>query len=765
MLLLHVLPASAQIAVGAKPDLLLVDLALPANAPEKGLWSSVKGWPLVALHSALMPSGAVMTYGTPLAQGVQDGRTFDLWDPNKGLDDPASHYTFPNAQAIDSFCSAATLLTSGSMLISGGSSGASGLSAQASTLLDPGKATPTALTSALASRRWYASMISLPDGRALIAGGAAPYATEAYNDVAGSLQRGDVSMTPEIYKPSGGWTRLVGATSRDAFGPDLNRWWYPRMWVAPSGNVFGLSADKMWTLNPTGNGTIATLGTFKGSYSATAKPNIGPTSTAVMFDVGRILQVGGNGAANGQQTPSSAAATVFDIRGGSAILTEQPAMAHPRQWATATVLADGSVVVTGGTRFGDNAGPNAVYPAEIWTPSTGRWRTGASAATYRGYHSSALLLPNGSVLVTGGGVPGPVDNLNAEVYYPPYLFKTVNGAPALAERPVVARVSATGLGYGAKFVATLAGNQTIARAAVVGLGSTTHSFNSGQRYIPATVSQSGADVSVTMPANANLAPPGYYMVFLLDASGVPSKGVIVSLGGAAAVIPAPEGAGPLAAQIGIESKRVARGGDGTTVVLNSKTGALWKLTGDNAAAAIPAPVGMKDVAVVTAKSFYAIGTDNAVYRYNGTGWKVVGARAKTVGASEDGTVVVTSLDDTIWLKNADSDVEAWTNVPGKALRVSPMSANVLWSIGMDGNVYRGGRSGSWVQAGVDVSDIATAADGRILVTNKPTNVLWTKGGDDAVPNWTNLPLTAQSIAIARGGRIVAVDPNGVVVRK
>lgn len=757
--------ALAQITVPNKADPLVAGLNIPASAPTQGMWSGLKGWPLIGMHSALMPSGVVMTYGSPLGKGVQDGRTFDMWDPALGLDDPAAHYTLPNAQSIDSFCSAGTLLMSGSMLISGGSSTASGLSSMASTVFNPASATPTALAAQMSAKRWYASMITLPDGSALVAGGSAPYATEAYNDVAGSLARGDISMTPEIFKPGSGWIRLPGATSRDAFGPDFNRWWYPRMWVGPNGNVFGISAEKGWMLSTAGAGSITTLGTFKTGYNATTRPNIGPTSTAVMYDVGRILQVGGNGPTNGAPLPASAAATVFDIRGSTPLVIEQAPMANPRHWASATVLPTGVVAVTGGSRFADNAGADAVLPAELWNPATGRWQTGASGAVYRGYHSSAMLLPNGTVLVTGGGVPGPVTNINAEVYYPPYLFTTVNGVTRLASRPVLASINARTFSYGAAFKATMATSQKIVRASIVGLSSNTHSFNSGQRYIPATVSQSGTAVSLALPSSPNIAPPGYYMVFLIDEAGVPSQGVIVSLGGAAAPSVSPTGPGQLSVDIGQRSKRVSRGRDGTTVVVNADAGTLWRMAGDNMAVAIAAPVPMQDVAVVSATSIYAVGTNQVAYRFNGSSWKTVGQPAKTIAAAEDGTIVATSTDDSIWIKTADDDTASWTNVPGKALRVSPMSRDVLWIVGTDYNVHRGTRSGNWVRAGAVANDIATAADGRVLISNRPGNGLSVKVGDNTTAPWTPMSATAISVAIARGGRVVAVKPDGTLFRR
>lgn len=526
--------ACAQIRIPDAPDPLMAGLSIPASAPEKGMWSAVHPWPLIAMHAVLTPSGSVLTFGAPPGGERQDGRVFDIWDPDRGLVS-AAHTLLPNAEAVDSFCASATTLPSGAMLISGGAGYDSGLTSKEGAVFDPARRSVTA-AARLSFPRWYGTLITLPDGRALFGGGGKPYAPGVY-DVAGSLKRGEVSMTPEIYVPGAGWRLLTGATSRDAFGPDLNRWWYPRMWVSPRGAVFGISSDRTWLLDPTGTGAIV-ASPFKTAANASTRPNIGPTSTAVMYDTGRILQVGGNGYSNGYPTPSSARATILDLNGSRLVATDVASMTHPRQWANATVLPDGRVLVTGGSRYADNNGGDAVTEVEIWNPATRAWTLGARAGTYRGYHSTAILLPNGTVLSAGGGVKGPVANLNAEIYYPPYLFTRVNGQAVAAPRPRLATLSASRFDYGARAIVTLAADAPIARVALIGLASATHSFDSGQRYQRLAFTQAGRTLSIAMPAHAGLAPPGYYQLVAVDRAGVPSRGVIVAM---AAASPQPRG--------------------------------------------------------------------------------------------------------------------------------------------------------------------------------------------------------------------------------
>ena len=384
----------------------------------------------------------------------------------------------------------------------------------------------------MADERWYGSLITLPGGQLLMLGGSTPYgALRAHLDPDTYATNGVISMTPELYEASTGWRSLFGAQSRDAFGPDHHRYWYPRAWVAPGGQVFGISSERMWYLDPTGNGSVTVAGSFKTGADAVARPNIGPTSAAVMFAPGRILQVGGNGYYDGHAMPASALATVIDIMGSTPVVADTAPMSFGRHWPSATVLPDGRVVVTGGTQYANNGGADAVYAAELWDPATGTWTVGASAAQIRVYHSAAILMPNGVVLSTGGGAPGPVNNLNAELYYPPYLFRAAAGGGAeLAPRPQLTAISALDVAYDAQVEVDLTSTAAISKVVLIGTSSVTHSFNSSQNRQELQFLQGGARLAIGMPTSANQAPPGYYLLLVVDSSGVPSRGVVIAVG-------------------------------------------------------------------------------------------------------------------------------------------------------------------------------------------------------------------------------------------
>jgi hypothetical protein len=202
-------------------------------------------------------------------------------------------------------------------------------------------------------------------------------------------------------------------------------------------------------------------------------------------------------------------------------------MAYPRRHLNATMLPTGEVLVTSGTRGTSFDEPSlAVHVAEIWNPATGTWRQVASNSVNRSYHSTSLLLPDGRVLHAGSGdatmtngQPAPAQK-NAEYYSPPYLF--------LGARPTISSAP-TPISYGTSFAVGTPNASSIAKVSLIALGSTTHAFDMGQRFMWLTFSKTSTGLTVKAPTSRNAAPPGYYMLFILNSTGVPSKARIIQL--------------------------------------------------------------------------------------------------------------------------------------------------------------------------------------------------------------------------------------------
>jgi len=455
-------------------------LTIPADANTRGVWGPATPWPLIAVHGVLTADGRVVSYGTDGA-GKQTGFfTYDIWNP---ADD--SHLTLANGTATDIFCSSQVMLPFGdAIVISGGDNwtgtGTTNTGNNNSTVLDL-STNGLARGNNMNRARWYSTSTTLLNGETYVQGGS-----------------GGTDF-PEIRGANGVYRLLSGA------GTSAFDFMYPRNFVAPDGRLFGFdSAGRMYYINTVGTGSVATAGQFA---SATA----GSDASAAMFAPGRILQYGGN----------SNQAIVIDINGGTPSIASTAAMLRQRRLSVATLLADGKVVATGGSSVW-NQMTNVSYEAEIWNPQTGQWSVGASMTKPRLYHGNALLLPDASVLVFGGGAPAPSGvqgNLNREIYYPPYLFAAGGVAAA---RPSIA-IAPTVVDVGRTVQISTSGARPVSRVTFVKTGSATHGWNMEQRFVDLPFSAQGSTLSVQIPGRASDVPPGMWMMFVIDDAGVPSE--------------------------------------------------------------------------------------------------------------------------------------------------------------------------------------------------------------------------------------------------
>ena len=210
---------------------------------------------------------------------------------------------------------------------------------------------------------------------------------------------------------------------------------------------------------------------------------------------------------------------------GSPSLVQTGSMANPRVFLNLTTLPDGNVLVTGGDRTHDlTSAAGAVYAAEEWSPSSGTWTTLASNSVPRFYHSVAVTLPDGRVLIGGGwGGDGgdTVRQRTYEIYSPPYLFK--GARPTITSAPGAA-------GYGSSFTVGTPDASRISSVVLTSPAAVTHNFDENNRYVPLGFSVTGGGVQVTAPANANLAPPGPYLLWIVDGNGVPSVARWITIG-------------------------------------------------------------------------------------------------------------------------------------------------------------------------------------------------------------------------------------------
>lgn len=486
--------------------------ATPTMSPVLGgSWSPVFDWPIVAVHAALLPNGKVLSWDATPDDSDLDPHTNDnnttrvtLWDPETN-----SHISTNNDTDTDLFCAGSAHLWDGRILFAGGDAGKGGSNAPLSNTNIYSPVTNTWHRAAnMNAPRWYSSVAALSNGEMLTMGG--------------SPQK---ELVSEVFQFDQTWRALDGA---DPTTP--GNWWlqiqddgsslaYDYQWIqaTPEGSVISFGPQNILA-------SIDTAG--RGSWTeGPARDDVDNRDygSYAMFDVGRILVAGGGNSVD----------TAVIIDTATQQTTDTSSMNIGRRQHNLTILADGSVLVTGGNTDGSiYYSPDApTFIPELWNPDTGQFTQLNPMQGDRQYHSIALLLADGRVLSGGGGICGDCYRLgyeerNAEIFTPPYLYAA---DATLAPRPALLNVPAE-VNYDQSISVVTGDGVSIDRAHLIKLGSATHSENQDQRLVPLTLSQTGSRIELNLPASRYVAPPGHYLLFLVDSNGVPSTGEIIKLG-------------------------------------------------------------------------------------------------------------------------------------------------------------------------------------------------------------------------------------------
>jgi len=482
----------------------------PPDAHLKGVFGEAFSWPLIPLHTILLPDGRVLSYGSK-PSGVQSGLLhYALWDPALGTG-AESKLLLSNTTGTDIFCAGQALLPgSGNVLLVGGDRIVNGKRNYANSdvnLFTPTDNKLTKQAQSMAYQRWYATLVTTASGEQAVIGGRIDRLYEG--DAQYPPTDDTYASTPEVYSATNGWRTLTTATNEWAYGSKVQAWNYPKAWWSPQGKVVVFTVKgEFFALDVAGTGSVAKV------------PGVLPLGAynlpAAMYQPGKVLSV-----------RAAAKAVVVDINNPTPVVTPTASLSADRRFGNATILADGKVWANGGSSTGNDL-VGARYDSETWNPATGTWTLGATATKARLYHSVSMLMPDGSVLTGGGGAPGPVTQLNAEIYFPPYLYKT-DGSGQPAVRPVIA-TAPSAAAWGQAVAVSMSDTNPVTRLTLVRFGAVTHDFSNEQRFQDLSFTQNGANLTVTMPTSANYAPPGFYMLFALDAQGVPSQAKVVRLG-------------------------------------------------------------------------------------------------------------------------------------------------------------------------------------------------------------------------------------------
>ena len=408
----------------------------------------------------------------------------------------------------DLFCSGHAFLPDGRLCVPGGAPSGS---MDSTHIFDP-VSESWAKVADMNQARWYPTVLTLPDGRILAASGSGASEVEVYDAGANT------------------WRFVTGATR---MFPEL----YPSLHQLPSGQIFHSRCG--WAMADTVNtqtGTLALSGPTTGVWNdlglqqfhdrqeGTAVLQIDATVTP---PVTKVYVVGGgvSGAATARNPQSMEIIDLTTPGAGTAWDTPSLTMNYPRTNVNAVLLPDGTVFIVGGQRAGkwNFTDPQPVLEGEIFDPATGTFAVTTPMQFPRQYHSVAVLLPDGRVLSAGGVDPtNPVerDLRQLEVFSPGYV--------AAAGRPQISSMPATAT-YGATFGIASPDGADVASVALIRPNSVTHHTDAGHRYIKVLFTTTPTGVDVTVPATAEIAPPGYYLLFLVTADGVPSIGEFVQI--------------------------------------------------------------------------------------------------------------------------------------------------------------------------------------------------------------------------------------------
>jgi galactose oxidase-like protein len=477
---------------------------LPTEATT-GKWGPLVNWDIVPLHMHLLPTGKLLAWGKFEPGGTVMGMP-RLWDPASGPPTGAREIVVDTML----FCSGHAFMPDGRLLISGGhKQDAKGI--DVTNIFDPTSETFVPGLPKMAFGRWYPTVTELTDGRMLT--------------MAGRDSAGKVVTTPEIWE-NNQWVKLPGAGT-------LEIPYYPRNFIDPKNSLVFMAGERIMSrwFDPDGSAAGGRGRWINGpSHIWQFNRDYG---TAAMYEPGKILIAGGGGDP-GWGTPDAKSATPtataekIDLNAGTPTWQSAGSMSAPRRHLNSTILPDGQVLITGGTSGGGFVNINeglAEKAAEEWNPATNQWTTLAANSVMRVYHSVSILLPDATVLhgasgnAMAGAVPVPDEN-NHEIFSPPYLFKgarpTITGAPA-------------SVGYGQSFAVATPNAAQVTTVRWTHIGTVTHAFDFGQRANKLSFTPTATGVSVTAPSGPNLAPPGYYILFILNRNGVPSTGKIIKV--------------------------------------------------------------------------------------------------------------------------------------------------------------------------------------------------------------------------------------------
>jgi galactose oxidase-like protein/fibronectin type III domain protein/kelch motif-containing protein len=477
---------SATNAIGTGPASAPTGLVTPSPEPQ-GEWGSLMTFPMEAISSILMDNGNFLFW-----DGWQQPEPTEVWNP-------ANPTAFTTLNAPDSvFCDGAAQMPNGNIIVVGGYGGLTtgNLGIVDTNIFDPSTNTWTRVAN-MNLPRWYPDLVELSNGEYVAISG-------------NSTDANHWADTPELYNPTTNtWTLLSNISTSEVHEEE-----YPFSDLIPNGNVLtiGPSEDVTYEMN-VANQTWTPVGGQSGVVNG----------SSIQYRPGQILYSGGASSVIATE-PSVNTTAVLNTNGANPAWQQTQPMQNARVYHDLVMLANGQVMAVGGSGTSDQSVvTTGVLPTEIWDPTSETWSAAAPIAAARNYHSTAVLMPTGQILSAGGGHWDGLDEAaeeNAQIYSPSYLFNgprpTITSAPSSAA-------------YGSTISVTTPNASSITAVNLVSLGTDTHQMDMNQHFVPLSFTAGNGSLNVTMPSSAADAPPGNYMLFILNQSGTPSIANMIGL--------------------------------------------------------------------------------------------------------------------------------------------------------------------------------------------------------------------------------------------
>jgi hypothetical protein len=458
------------------------------TATSGGSWSAPVSLGVIGVHAALLADGDVLFWQWDQPMGSGTGSLGVVWNPTTNVITQAN-YPFK----LDVFCSGNVQLPNGQILVTGGKDDASGADAgivQAN--LFSGLSEIWTQIPNMNYARWYPTNVELSDGTTLV--------------ISGDDQNKNIVLQMEEYNYlTNSWTVLPSSAN---ISPEQD--YYPRVVLLPSGKLFmGGFYQNTSIFNPTTN-TWSPLGKLEWGTRAYG-------AMVLLPGLQKVIEAGGRKVRT--QSDGTATNTVeeIDFSQPNPNWTYIAPMNFARQNENLVLLPDGTVLAVGG---GTGGGPfaNPVYQPEVYNPTNNTWTLMNPQLGNRTYHSTALLLPDGRVVSAGTNIG--TYNTYYEVFSPSYLSS--GARPTITSAP-------TNVYYNTSFSVSTPNAANISRVALIKLGTTTHATRFDERFVDLTFKAGNGTISAAAPSGGTIAPPGYYMLDLLNSSGVPAVMPILNL--------------------------------------------------------------------------------------------------------------------------------------------------------------------------------------------------------------------------------------------